>query len=340
MQVYASIEDPRLPLRDVASYAARVERCGFSGLLVPESIHDSFMTALLALEHTRELRVLTSVTLAFPRSPMIVAYAAWDLQAMSSGRFDLGLGSQVKGNITGRFSTPWSAPVPRMRDYIASLRAIWNAWQSGDKLDFVSPNYTFTKMQPFFASDPLDTDPPRIILGGVNRNMTRLAGEAADGFMTHPTNTNPLYLREVVNPNLSAGAQRTKRTLGDLERIGSTFIATGFDGGAVAAERERLREYLSFVFSTPQYWPTLSLLGHDGVGENLLALTREGRWSEMKAAIPDDLFDQIVASGTYEEIASIVRDWYAGQLDAITLRMPADPAHDEAFAAVVNTLRT
>jgi len=176
MQVYASVEDPRMPLDQVQDFAQRAERCRFTGLLIPESIHDSFMTSLLALEHTTELRVVTSVALAFPRSPMIVAYSTWDLQAMSGGRFGLGLGSQVKGNITGRFSTAWTAPVPRMRDYVASLRAIWHSWQHGAALDFESPSYSFDRMQPFFAPDPLDCALPQIFLGGVNRNMTRLAG--------------------------------------------------------------------------------------------------------------------------------------------------------------------
>ena len=340
MHVYASVEDPRMPLREIAEYAQRAEHCGFSGLLIPESIHDAFMTSLLALEHTRNLQVITSVALAFPRSPMIVAYAAWDLQCLSDGRFSLGLGSQVKGNIVGRFSTEWSAPVPRMRDYIASVRAIWQSWQSGEKLDFSSPHYTFNKMQPFFAPDKLNCEAPRVLLGGVNRNMTRLAGESADGFMTHPTNTNPHYLSEVINPNLRIGAKRSQRTVSEIMRIGSTFVATGHDDDAVTAERERLRQYLGFVFSTPQYWPSLKVLGWDDVGETLLNLTREGRWDEMSAAIPDQLFDAIVPSAPYNQIGDIIMDWYAEHLDAITLRMPEDSKHDAAFGKVVEQLRS
>ncbi len=339
MQVYAAVEDPRTPLVDVAAYAQRAEQCGFTGLLVPESIHDAFMTALLALEHTTSLRVVTSVALAFPRSPMVVAYAAWDLHAMSGGRFALGLGSQVKGNIEGRFSTTWTAPVPRMRDYIGALRAIWECWQNGTELDFHSDSYSFDKMQPFFAADPLECGAPQILLGGVNRNMTRLAGEATDGFMTHPTNTNPRYLREFVLPNIAHGASRSGRSLGAVERIGSTFVATGVDRGDVDAERERLREYLGFVFSTPHYWPTLELLGWSEVGEKLLQLTREGRWAEMKATIPDELFDAVVPAGTYDEIVPLVSDWYGDLLDAVTLRMPQDPGHDAAFAKAVQRLR-
>jgi transposase len=47
---------------------------------------------------------------------------AWDIQAISNGRFRLGIGSQVKGHNERRFSTPWSAPAPRMKEYVRTLR--------------------------------------------------------------------------------------------------------------------------------------------------------------------------------------------------------------------------
>jgi len=339
MEVYASVEDPRMPLGDIAAYARRAERCGFTGILIPESIHDAFMTSLLALEHTSDLRVVTSVALAFPRSPMVVAYAAWDLQKVSAGRFGLGLGSQVKGNIVGRFSTEWKPPVPRMRDYIGALRAIFHCWQTGARLSFESAHYRFDKMQPFFAPEPLAGAPPPILLGGVNRNMTRLAGEAADGFMAHPTNTNPRYLREFIHPNLAHGARRSDRAVGDVETIASAFIATGVDDAAVEGERANLRQYLGFVFSTPQYWPSLELLGFADVGPRLLEMTREGSWERMHDVIGDDLLDALMPSAPYAEIANIVRDWYGELVDAITLRMPANPQNDGELAAVIADLR-
>lgn len=339
MRVYAAFDDPRMPLADVPAYARRAERLGFSGLLVPEAVHDGFLTALLALEHTRELRVATSVVVAFPRSPMTVAYAAWDLQAVSGGRFLLGLGSQVKGNIVGRFSVDWMPPVPRMRDYIGALRAIWRSWQGGEKLDFSSPHFRFDRMQPFFNPGPIEHPEIPIFLGGVNPKMTRLAGETADGFMTHPTNSDPRYLREKTLPFLSSGAQRAGRDVDQVELLASTFVATGPTPQAVDCERERLREYLGFLYSTPQYWQTLVLHGWQDVGTELLQLSRAGRWDEMKASISDEILDRLVASGTYEEIAPLVRERYGGLAGGITLRMPQVPADDERFAGLVESLK-
>lgn len=338
MKIYATVDDPRMPLGAVPEYARRAERIGFDGLLVPEAVHDGFLTALLALEHTRTLTVATSVALAFPRSPTTVAYAAWDLQSLSGGRFALGLGSQVKGNIVGRFGVEWTPPVPRMRDYVGAVRAVWNSWQLGSPLAYESANYRLTRMQPFFNPGPLDHPDIPILLGGVNPGMTRLAGEVADGFMTHPTNTNPRYLREVTLPGIRAGAERVGRPATAVQIIGSTFVATGTTLEAVAYERERLRQQFAFLYSTPQYWATLELYGWGDLGHRLHELTREGRWADMTGLFEDEIFDQLVPSGTYDAIGPTLRERFGDVLDGLTLRIPDDPSADPALGRLIRDL--
>jgi probable F420-dependent oxidoreductase len=338
VRVYATFDDPRLPLRDVPAYAARVERIGFHGLLVPEAVHDGLLVALLALEHTRTLRVATSVVLAFPRSPTITAYAAWDLQGLSRGRFALGLGSQVKANVVGRFGVEWRPPVARMRDYVGALRAVWTSWRDGTALDFASASYRLDRMQPFFVPPPIEHPDIPIFLGGVNPGMVQLAGEIADGLMTHPTNSAPRYLRERCRPALAAGAARAGRPADTAEVIAGTFVATGATSADVARERERLREYLGFLYSTPHYWPTLDLYGWREVGERLRQLTREGRWHEMKGLVTDAILDALVPAGTYDAIAPTLRDWYGDLAGGLTLRVPEDPADDPALRRLIETL--
>lgn len=339
MEVYAAIDNPRMPLREVPAYAQRVERLGFSGLLVPEAIHDPFLMAALALEHTRTLTVATSVVLAFPRSPMIVAYAAWDLQSLSAGRFALGLGSQVKANVVDRFSVDWKPPVARMLDYIGALRAIWTSWQCGGKLEFVAEHYRFTRMQPFFNPGPIEHPDIPIFVGGVNRRMMQLAGAAADGLMTHPTNTNPRYLREAVLPQIRAGAARRARPRADVAVIASTFVATGATPEMVQNERARLRQYLSFLYSTPHYWPTLDLFGWRDRGKRLHQLSREGQWDAMLSVITDEMLDELVPAGTYSEIGPVLRAWYGNLVTGITLRLPDDSACDPELARLIHSLR-
>ena len=108
------------PLRSVEAMAREVESLGFSGLWFSESKHNPYLCCALASVATEELIIGTDIAVAFPRSPMVTAQAAWDLAAASSGRFVLGLGTQVKGHIERRFSAPFDRPVARLRDYVLS----------------------------------------------------------------------------------------------------------------------------------------------------------------------------------------------------------------------------
>ena len=206
MKVYAAL-DPRLPLSAVPGYAQRVELIGFDGLHVAETLHDSLAVALMALEHTTRLTVRTAVTLAFVRSPTLVAYTAWDLAALSGGRFELGLGTQIRQNIEGRYGMPWSEPRSRMRDYLGALEALFAAFRTGDRLDYRSPGYRLTRMQPYFNPGPVDVGDPPIWLGAVNAGMCELAGELTHGVVTHRP-PDPAFLGGVVRPASIAGRRR------------------------------------------------------------------------------------------------------------------------------------
>ena len=76
----------------------------------------------MAAEHTERVEICSSVTIAFPRTPMILAQSAWDMQQLSGGRINIGLGSQVKGHNVRRFGGTWTPPAKRMEDYIGMMR--------------------------------------------------------------------------------------------------------------------------------------------------------------------------------------------------------------------------
>src|SRR5580693_7869006 len=197
--------DPRLSLPEVIAHAQRVERLGYDGLHVAETVHDAMAVSLLAAEHTSRITVRTSVTLAFARSPTLLAYAAWDIAKLSGGRFQLGLGTQVRQNIEDRYGVPFGDdPVGRLGDYVGAVRAAFASFASGAAPDYDSVHYRVTRMQPYFNPGPdADTRAPSIYLGGVQPKACALAGAVADGFVSHPTNSNPRYLRETCRPALA-----------------------------------------------------------------------------------------------------------------------------------------
>ncbi|HSC75387.1 MAG TPA: TIGR03617 family F420-dependent LLM class oxidoreductase [Pseudomonadales bacterium] len=338
-RIYASTPE-NMQLHEIAAHAQRAEAMGFDGLNIPDSIHDGLLLSALALNATTKLTVGTGVLVAFPRSPMTVAIAAWDLQRLSNGRFELGLGTQVKGNIENRYSTTWTAPMPRMRDYIGSVRAIFNSFQHGVPLQFESDNYHFTRLQPFFNPGPLDCIPPPIFIGAVGPLMTALAGEAADGIITHPTNTPSRYLHEVTLPRLQQGITKAARKKEDVRLILGNIVATGKDDAAVTAEREKQRKLLGFLYSTPAYWPSLELFGWQDKGEQLLQCTRNNDWHNMAKIIDDEMLDTFAPCASYDTIADVIATRYEAINATINFPVPEHPDDDSAVADVIRQLKS
>jgi probable F420-dependent oxidoreductase len=328
-----------MPLAAVPAHARRAEALGYDGLLVPEAVNDGILLALLALEHTTRLRVATGVVVAFARSPMLLAQDAWALQRLSGGRFELGLGPQVRGNVVRRFGMPWSAPAPRMRDYVGALRAIFDCWQTGAELRYESESYRIDVMQPFFQPGPIEQPGIPIALGAVGPRMTRVAGEVADAVIAHPTSSDPGYLRERVLPLLAEGARAAGRDSRGPRIVANPLTATGATPAAVAAEREQAREVLAFTFSTPAYRGALDHRGRGDVADALHALSRRREWAAMHGLVSDEILDALVPTGSFEEIPGLLRERYRGVADGIVLRMPRDPAEDDRFARVVDALR-
>lgn len=337
-KVYATTPETMGP-EAIGEHARRAEAMGFDGLQVPDAVHDGLLLAALALQATERLVVGTSVLVAFPRSPMTVAVAAWDLQRLSGGRFELGLGTQIRQNIEQRYSARWVAPVAQMREYVESLKAIFHSFQTGDKLDYRGEHYAFTRLQPFFNPGANDCPAPAVFCGAVGPAMTRMVGATADGMITHPTNTPPRYIREVCLPRLQAGFDRAGRSAGDFRLILGALVATGRDDAQVAREWEKQRRLLGFLYSTPAYWPSLELFGWRERGEALLSLTREGRWQDLAGVVDDAMLEAFVPRGRYDQIAAVLRDRYAGLAGALTFPIPDDPADDAAAAEAIAALK-
>ncbi|MCU1485308.1 MAG: hypothetical protein JWN67_2054 [Actinomycetia bacterium] len=327
-----------MPLRDVPAYARRIEAMGFDGLHVAETVHDALAVALLVAEHTERITIRTSVALAFVRSPTLTAYAAWDLSAFSGGRFQLGLGTQIRQNISERMGMPWSEPVARMREYLDVLDGLYEAFRTGERPKVEGDTYSVTRLQPYFNPGPdAETVAPPTWLGGVNAGICELAGERAAGFVTHPTNSNPRYLEALCLPHLRAGADRAGRAIPELV-VGATVV-TGATEADVVAERERQRRMFAFLYSTPAYARTLELYGWDDLAGDLQALIRADRWDDLPALVTDELLDTLLPTGTHAELAPVLLDRFAGLADGLLLGPQPAPSNDEGIAALVASLQ-
>ena len=323
--------DPASP-SEVPELARAAERAGFDRVRLSETRHEPFVLATLALAATDRIEVGTDVAIAFARSPTAVAHAAWDLAALSRGRFRLGLGSQVRAHIERRYGVAWEKPLGRMREFVQALQALWECWQHGTPLRMEGRYYRLTLMSPFFNPGPIEAPAVPVGLAGVNPGWARLAGEVAQAFHVHPLHTAP-YLREVLLPAVEAGLAGAGRPREGFEVVGSVFVVTGDDREELRQAREEVRRQVAFYASTPSYRRVLEHHGWGEVGERLSRLARQGRWSEMAAAVPDEMLQAVAVEAEPPDVPYRILERYSGLLDRVAAYIPYRPGQREHWWA-------
>ena len=312
---------PAQDLNAVGAAAKTAEAGGFSGISTQENRQDPFLPLAVAAAHTETLELRTNIAIAFARSPMVAANLSWDLQRASNGKFTLGLGSQVKGHNIRRFSVPWSAPAPRMREYVQAVRAIWDCWKNGSKLDYQGEHYQFSLMTPNFTPEPLVGDIPKIQIAAVGPAMMKVAAEECDGVMLHAFCTRK-YLDNVILPRLQTGLDAKNKSFDEFEISGGGFIVTGKDDEAVNKMFEWVRMRVGFYGSTPSYWPVFEAHGWEDLGHKLNDMSKNGQWQDMTKEISDDVVHEFCAVGRYDQIHSAIQKRFGSAVDVLAL--PAD----------------
>jgi probable F420-dependent oxidoreductase len=327
-------------LAGLAAEARTRETAGYDGLWSFEAAHDPFLPLLPVAEHTERITVGTAIAVAFARNPMSMAYVAHDLQVHSQGRFLLGLGSQVRPHIERRFDMPWGNPAPRMREYVQALRAIWAAWNDGERLAFRGDFYSHTLMTPFFSPAPSPWGPPMVYLAAVGDHMTRTAGEVCDGLQPHAFTTER-YLHERTLPILSEGLATSGRTLADFSISFSGFVVSGTTEEEMSAAARGVKEQIAFYGSTPAYRKVLDLHGWTELGVELNALSRgtdDDRWQRMGDLIDDEVLHAFAVVAEPDRLGPALLERFGGVVDRFTFYAPY--RHDEAlFAPAVEALR-
>jgi probable F420-dependent oxidoreductase len=320
---------------EAADAARRAEAAGYDGWWAPETQVDAFIACAVAAERTERIELSTAIAVAFGRNPMTVALQANDLQALSGGRFSVGLGSQIKPHITKRYSMPWSHPAPRMREFVLAMRAIWATWATGERLDFRGDFYTHTLMTPFFSPGPNEFGNPKVLLAAVGPLMTEVAGEVADGILCHAFSTER-YLREVTIPALERGRAKAGKPLEGFEISGPSFIVARESEEELAAGGQFVRGQIGFYGSTPAYRPVLDLHGWGELHEELNAMTKRGEWDKLADAIDEEVLHTFAVIGTPDEVVDELRRRYADVVTRITVLAPEQGS---ALASMFDALR-
>jgi probable F420-dependent oxidoreductase len=306
---------------EVAREIERREDAGVRGLFVSEARHDPFLSLTLAATTTESLELGTAIALAFARTPMSMAYTAYDLHRISGGRLVLGLGSQIKAHIVRRYDMPWSQPAERMQDYVSALRAIWHSWQTGETLDYRGEFYTHTLMPPLFSSGPLGFASPEIWVAAVGPRMVEAAATVADGMICHPL-ISQSFLAEVIAPQLAAARARSDRKDDPFTFSAMGMVATGHDEESLADAIAATRRQIGFYASTPAYKPMLEHHGWGDLHPEAHLLSRQNRWDELPGLIDDEILNTFAIVGEPAVAGRLLRERFSGLVERVTVSMP------------------
>jgi probable F420-dependent oxidoreductase len=298
----------------IPDHVKRMEEQGYDAVGTAEMSHDPFMPLLLAAEHSEKIEISTGIAVAFARSPMILANLGHDLNAYSKGRFTMGLGSQIRPHITKRFSMPWGAPAPQMRELVLAMRAIWANWYEDEPLRFEGKFYTHTLMTPAFTPQDKEYGAPKVILAAVGPIMTEVAGEVADGLIVHPF-SNEKYIREVTLPALERGLAKSGRSRENFEITYSPFVISGKDEETFEKVKQEAKNRIAFYGSTPAYKNVLGVQGWGGMQPELNAMSKQGKWEEMGEMITDDILNVFGVMGEPDSIVPEMKSRFGDVVD-------------------------
>ncbi len=316
---------------EISTNAREQEAAGYDGVWTAETSHDPFLPIAVAAGHTERLEFGTGIAVGFARNPMLLANLGWDLQALTKGRFNLGIGTQIKPHITKRFSMEWSHPAARMKEMISAIRAIWDSWLNEEPLQFRGEFYRHTLMTPFFAPDKNELSefgPPKLWLAAVGELMTQTAGEVCDGIICHGFTTEK-YLREVTLPNIAKGREKAGLTMDGFLVSGPFFVVSGHTEEEMTQAADATRQQIAFYGSTPAYSKVLELHGWGGLQPELNRLSKKGDWVEMGSLIDDEILNTFAVVAEPDDVAPELQRRYGDVVDRISFYAPGQSDIDQ-----------
>ena len=298
-------------LREQQLFARDVESAGFSGMTFTETGRTAFLSVSAASLAAPDIEYSTGIAVAFPRSPMVTAANAWELAELTSGRFRLGIGTQVRAHITRRYSSEFASPGPRLKDYVGALRAIFKAFQGEEKLAYEGEFYSHTLLPAMWGAGRIDHPDVQIDISAVGPWMLAMAGEVADGIHVHPFHSSR-YLADVVGPRVAIGAARVDRDPADVDLLIPVFTIVGDTVEERARSKAQAKQQISFYGSTANYSHMFDIHGFDGTSARLNTLLKAGDIAAMAELITDEMLSVYAIEASWDDLADRIIDRYHG----------------------------
>jgi probable F420-dependent oxidoreductase len=305
-----------LPPRLALEYGVKAEQAGFRAAWFPEiTFGDAFGPATATATRTERLGLGTGVVGIWSRSPVTMALQAAALHDLSAGRLLLGLGVQARGYVEGWHGRTYERPIRAMREYVTILRRIL----AGEVVTFEGEIFS---VRGFQLHLPLQERPPRIYVAAIGPQMLRLAGEVADGLLGYCYSA--AYVRDVVVPNLRAGAERAGRPLDEIDvACGFPTIVTADESGLQLVKGQALM-FATATSSSPHYASSFAAAGFGDEVRAIQERVARGDVDGALALVSDELADAVTLAGSPEQVRQRIAQYRVAGLDTIALN-PSPP---------------
>jgi alkanesulfonate monooxygenase SsuD/methylene tetrahydromethanopterin reductase-like flavin-dependent oxidoreductase (luciferase family) len=307
---------------DTAAAAARAEEQGLEGVFSIQLASNPWVPLGAAAVSTTRLRLATGIALAFTRSPFETALAALDLDHLSEGRFTLGLGTSVRWWHEEFYGVAYDRPVARLAEATRIIKAV----VSGDARrlgrvggDFWPVDFTRLAMKP-----PLRPDLP-VWVAALRTPLVRVAGNAADGLIGHPSWSVHWALEQLRGPYAEAVAA-SGRSRADVEVNLWQVVAPNPDAAESVQDAKR---HVAFYGSIAQYEPYFAAHGFGAQARQLQEANAAGE-RRVAQLVPDDMARTFVVCGTPGDVVRQLAPLWE-EADSLCLQPP--PVGGEARAA-------
>jgi probable F420-dependent oxidoreductase len=315
-----------------AELATTLEANGFSGLLYTETSQTPWMQIAAAAMAAPSLTFTTGIAVAFPRSPMVSAAVAWEVAQNTGGRFRLGLGSQVKAHVERRYSSEFDPPGPRLKDYVAAVKACFRAFNGDERLSHDGPYYQLSLLPAQWAPPRHPHGDIKVDISAVGPYMVKAAGEVADGIHVHPFHSMH-YIENRLLPQVAEGASRAGRSPDDVDLIVPVFAVPGDTPEERAGLLQRAKTQIAFYGSTKNYGFQFDDLGFEGTSAVLNDKLKAGDISGMAETITDEMLDHYAVVAPWDEMADALVARYRGTASRIVMYLAAESMAKDHSAA-------
>lgn len=331
-----------LSWQDSADLARKLADANFSGMLYTETSQVPWMQIAAAAMAAPDLFFTTGIAVAFPRSPMVSAAVAHEINGNTGGRFRLGLGSQVKAHITRRYSAEFDRPAARLRDYALAVKACWRAFNREEKLAHEGEFYNLSLLPRDWSPKPHDHQ-MSVDISAVGPLMCRVAGEVADGVHVHPWHSMH-YINNRLLPSVAEGAAKAGRSVDDIDLIIPVFAVPGDTSEERAPYLALARRQIAFYGSTPNYAFQFDDLGFEGTTGKIREKMKAGDLDTIGDLITDEMLEHFALVADWDDMADRLLERYDGTASRVVMylgerQMRGEPAQLGRWGEIATAVR-